>query len=156
MKIKKNLFGSVLSILSILSLVSCDKISQQADNYKNYRLDGMWQLKTVKDSNGNETRVDTVFYSFQREVIFSFTVTEDNSKSAIPPRYGYVDMPSGNQVHVLMANCYNPDFAGYIETFLSLSGWSSADITFDIKTSDKTNLVLFDKETGKTYTLKKF
>jgi len=141
----------LFSILLVLLFASCDR-------YKTYKLDGMWQLKTIKDSSGNETQVDTVFYSFMREVIFSFTVTENNSKSAISPYYGYVDMPSGNQVHVLMDKCYNTDpyFVNYIASFLALSGWSSADITFDIKTYNKSNLVLFDNGTGKTYTLKKF
>ena len=129
----------------MLLFVSCDR-------YKTYKLDGMWQLKTVKDSSGIETQVDTVFYSFMREVIFSFTMTE-NSKSANYPYYGYMDTSSDNQVHVLITNISNTE---YIESFLALSGWSSADITFDIKKYDSSNLVLFDSGTGKTFTLKKF
>jgi len=135
----------LFSILLMLLFVSCDR-------YKTYKLDGMWQLKTVKDSSGNETQVDTVFYSFMREVIFSFTMTE-NSKSANYPFYGYMDMPSDNQVHVQISNI---SYTDYIESFLALSGWSSADITFDIKKYDSSNLVLFDNGTGKTFTLKKF
>ena len=133
-------------ILSALLLASCD-------NYKNYRLDGMWQLKTVKDMNGNETQVDTVFYSFQRETVFSFTILE-NSKSASYPFYGYMDMPSDNKIHVFMNGIsIDPD---RIKLFLSLSEWSSPDITFDIKSNSNSNLVLFDSENGKTFILKKF
>jgi len=139
---KKLLFG----ILSMLLLVSCDY-------YKNHRLDGMWQLKTIKDSNGNETQVDTVFYSFQNEVVFSFTVTADNSKSVSYPYYGYMDMPSVDKVHVLIDRISDTE---HIESFLSLSGWSSADIIFDIKDYTNKNLVLFDSESGNTFTLKKF
>jgi len=140
---KRNLLYGILLMLPLLS--SCER-------YKTYKLDGMWQLKTVKDSNGNENQVDTVFYSFMREVIFSFTMTE-NSKSAIYPVYGYIDLPSDNQVHVLINDISNTD---HIESFLYLSGWSSADITFDIKKYDSSNLILFDNGTGKTFTLKKF
>ena len=113
----------------------------------------MWQLKTIKDSNGNETQVDTVFYSFQNEVVFSFTVTADNSKSVSYPYYGYMDMPSVDKVHVLIDRISDTE---HIESFLSLSGWSSADIIFDIKDYTNKNLVLFDSESGNTFTLKKF
>ena len=152
-KMKKNLFFGILSLLLLASCDNSKSYGLNIDNYKNYPLDGMWQLKTVKDANGNEDQVDTVYYSFHREAIFSFTITE-NSKSSLYPFYGYMDMPSNNKVHVLMNGISTePDL---IELFLSLSGWSSADIIFDIEKYNQSNLVLFDSGTGKTYTLKKF
>jgi len=140
---KKN---SLYIILLVLLLVSCDR-------YKNYRLDGMWQLKTVEDISGNKSTVDTIYYSFQREAIFSLTVLID-PEYAQYPRYGYMDMPSNDKVHILIdrANNNNDNFS----QFLSLSGWSSYDITFDIKNDSNNNLVLFDSGNGKTFTLKKF
>ena len=140
---KKNL---LYSILSILLFASCD-------NYKNYRLDGMWQLNTITDINGNEIYVDTVFYSFQRETAFSFTITE-NSKFVSYLFYGYMNMLSDNKVHILINNISIEHER--IELFLLLSGWSSADIIFDIKNYNNTKLVLFDSGSGKTFTLKKF
>ena len=122
------------------------------DFYKNFRLDGMWQLKTVQDIDGKVVQVDTVYYSFRREVVFSFTVLE-NPKQALYPVYGYIDMPSDNKVHVLINKKSDED---NLEWFLELSGWSSTDVTFDIKKYDNSNLVLFDSGNGKTYTLKKF
>jgi len=142
---KKILIYSILSVL----LISCDQIKQ----YQNYRLDGMWQLKTVQDQYGNIIPVDTIFYSFQRELIFSFTVLE-NSKVALSPVYGYVDMPSDHQVHVSIDEQAAGDYE--FQRFLSLSGWSSADIVFEIKKYNTSDLVLFDQEYEKTYTLKKF
>ena len=116
-------------------------------------MDGMWQLKTVQDMDGNIIPVDTIYYSFQREVVFSFTVLE-NPKFALYPIYGYMDMPSDNKVHVLidMQTGENDNF----EYFLSLSGWSSANVVFDIKKYNKSDLILFDSGNGKTYTLKKY
>ena len=113
----------------------------------------MWQLKTVEDVDGNVTQVDTVYYSFQREAVFSFTMLK-NPKQALAVIYGYVDMPSDNKVHVLIdhKSAGNDDF----RWFLSLSGWSSHDVVFDIKRYNNTDLVLFDSGDGKTYTLKKF
>lgn len=141
---KKALFFCLL--LPVL-MVSCD------DHYKSYKLDGMWQLKTVQAIDGNEIRVDTIYYSFQWGAVFSFTVLKD-SKDAFPPIYGYVDMPSDDKVHVLIDNksSGNDNF----EWFLYFSGWSSADVVFDIKKYDKSNLILFDSGNGKTYRLKKF
>ena len=136
----------LFSILIALLFVSCY-------NYKNYRLDGMWQLKTIQDANGNKNTVDTVYYSFQRETVFSFTVLENPSYTNYP-FYGYVDMPSGNKVHVLIDN--NSAGNDNFKRFLSISGWSSADIVFDIKKYNHTNLILFDSGNSKTYTLKKF
>ena len=127
-------------------LVSCDY-------YKNYRLDGMWQLKTVQDADGKVVPVDTVYYCFHREITFSYTVLE-NPKQALYPFYGYIDMPSDNKVHVLIDNKYDDNYR--IENFLALSGWSSADIIFDIKKYNNSDLILFDSGNGKTYTLKKF
>jgi len=141
----------VLSFSCLLSLVLLVSCSYSLDYYKDHKLDGMWQLKTVQDAEGNVTPVDTVYYSFQREVIFSFTILQ-NPKQAIQ-LYGYVDMPSDNQVHVLMDKTFAGD---NFERFLSLSNWSSADIVFDIKKYNSSDLVLFDSEDGKTYTLKKF
>jgi len=128
-------------------LVSCDR-------YKNYRLDGMWQLKTVEDINGNKTKVDTIYYSFQRETIFSLTILKDSKYALTAPKYGYMDMPSNDKVHILIDRANN-NKDNYSQ-FLSLSGWSSYDITFDIKNDSNNNLVLFDSGNGKTFTLKKF
>ena len=139
--VKKLLYSTIL----MLVFVSCD-------NYKNYRLDGMWQLKTVREIDGKEVGVDTVFYSFQREAVFSYTLL-DTQKFASYPFYGYVDMLSDSKIRILINNGSD---SSYTEWFLSLSGWSSADIVFDIKNSNNTNLVLFDNGNGKTYTLKKF
>ena len=129
-------------------MLSCDQI----DQYRNYKLDGMWQLKTVQDMDGNEIHVDTIYYSFQREAVFSFTVL-NNPQSAFVI-YGYTDIPSDDKVHVLIDNKSSGD--DNFERFLSFSGWSSADVVFNIKKYNKSNLVLFDSGNGKTYTLKKF
>ena len=145
---KKNLLCSILSITLILLFFSCS-------GFKTYKLDGMWQLKTVEDNGGNEIKVDTVFYSFERETIFSFTTTTENSKSASHLFLGYMDMPSGDKVHVQLNDIFTGNTEN-INLFLSLSGWSSADITFDIKKYNSSNLVLFDNGTGKTFTLRKF
>ena len=128
-------------------MLSCDR-----DQYRNYKLDGMWQLKTVQDMDGNKTHVDTIYYSFQRKTIFSFTVLNDPKSASVI--YGYVDMPSDDKVHILIDN--RSSGSDNFQRFLSLSGWSSSDVIFDIKKYNKSNLVLFDSGNGKTYTLKKF
>jgi len=133
-------------VLLLLLFTACDK-------YKNYRLDGMWQLKTVVDVNGNENKVDTVFYSFQREVMFSVTILENPEFAKFPPFYGYMDMLSDNKIHLVINNSADESNVAW---FLSLSGWSAADVTFDIKEYNGKNLVLFDSGNGKTYTFKKF
>ena len=147
------------SMLSVLLLVSCE-------NFKNYRLDGMWQLKTIEQEDGSINYVDTVFYSFQRECVFSYISVP---RHAFNPFYGYIiDMPSDNKIHIQMdkrrANDYNTwkddenkvlDYIYDFRYFLSFSDWSSADIVFDIKQYDKSKLVLYDSVSGKIFTLKK-
>ena len=136
----------VFCLLLPVLLVSCDF-------YKNYRLDGMWQLKTVQYDDGKVDIVDTIFYSFHREVTFSFTVLE-NPKQALYPFYGYIDMPSDDKVHVLIDN--KSGDINRLEYFREFSGWSATDIVFDIKKYSNSDLILFDSGNGKTFTLKKF
>ena len=152
------------STLSALLLISCE-------NFRNYDLDGMWQLKTIEDPSGsiNHTdtvfrNIDSVFYGFQRECVFSYTLIP---KFAFNPFYGYIINTSDNKIHIQMDkrrydNYYNDpdkeelDYINDFKRFLDLSGWSSADIIFEIKKYDKSNLILFDPGNGKIFTFKKF
>ena len=149
----KNMKKILLFCLFPVLLFSC---GYQVDFYKDYKFNGMWQLKTVqyKDVNGNEicVNVDTVFYSFQREIMFSLTVLK-TPKQAEYPFYGYVDILSGNQVRLTADSRNNND--SHIKRFLEYSGWSSPSVDFDVIKYNKSDLILFDGGNEKTFTLKK-
>jgi len=136
------------SMLSALILVSCE-------NFKNYRLDGMWQLKTVEDVDGNINSIDTVFYGFQRECVFSYTSVPSLQ---FYPYYGYIDMPSDNIIHITMDRRWL--HGGNLDKFLNYADWGNADengrITFNIMKYDKSNLILSNSGNKKTFTFKKF
>jgi hypothetical protein len=137
-------------MLSLALLVSC---GYPVDFYKDYKFDGMWQLKTVQDVDGNLSNVDTIYYSFQREVLFALTVLA-NPKQVEYPFYGYVEILSDNKMRLTADNKNDNDYR--MKLFLEYSGWSSLSVDFDVIKYNKSDLVLFDGANGKTYTLKKF
>lgn len=57
----KKIFLSFLIIFSIL-LVSC------GEDFRESGIEGRWQLQEIRDSEGTVERVDTVFYSFKKNV----------------------------------------------------------------------------------------
>jgi len=128
----------------------------------------MWQLKTVQDVAGNVVDVDTVYYGFQRGVVFSFTVLQDPNWAFIA--YGYVEKLSDDKVHIKIDRKWADNYydwkddenkvLNYVDDFSNflsdISGWSSANVVFDIKEYNHSKLVLFDAGNEKTYTFKKF
>jgi hypothetical protein len=57
-------------------------------------VNGMWQLKTIEAADGSSHPVDTIFYSFQYQRIFSQTVLNANPHNPNNPTvciYGYTD-----------------------------------------------------------------
>jgi hypothetical protein len=71
-------------------------------------VDGMWQLKTIESSTGQIRTVDTMYYSFQAQKLFSFTeLTADPSKNQlISILYGYVDFPSKDRMVIRLDPAY--------------------------------------------------
>ncbi len=135
----------IVSVMFIISLYSCSDDNE-------HLLNGQWQLNTISDHNNDNIQyVDTVYYSFQRAAVFSFTVVnryDHHNKDGKGVSYGYVDFPAENKVHILI------DRAFANENFLHLSGWDSCDKIFNIDSADKFYLVLSDDE--KIYTFKRF
>ncbi|MDR2691501.1 MAG: hypothetical protein LBB73_04280, partial [Dysgonamonadaceae bacterium] len=64
-------------------------------------INGMWQLKAIEDSL-HTIPVDTIFYSFQRQSIFSYTILQE--KESLPATttviYGFIDFPDNNHLHI--------------------------------------------------------
>jgi hypothetical protein len=112
-------------------------------------VNGMWQLKTIQDGNENVQTVDTVFYSFQRQAIFSYTVLHEKEKKAATADviYGYVEFPNLNQLHILLDENEN-----WKKDLLLL--WEGENnVTYDIVKLDSKKMVLF--RNNKTYNFMK-
>ncbi len=140
---KKGLF--LVLLLCFIGVYSCsDDIGHQ--------INGQWQLKTV-DENGVSTKVDTIFYSFQRGSIFSFTTLVNENEAWIS--YGYVNVLSDNQLLISMDTTKNADGNYQIIThnFKELSGWNNLYNTFMVESIDGKNMVLSSE--GKIYSFKK-
>ena len=105
----------------------------------------MWQLKSVSDENGGLQTVDTLYFGFQRQAIFSYTVmnVSGNSASVI---YGYVDFPENGKLHILLDKRY--------EKPPSTWRWKDTSVTFDIEKINTGELVL--KQEGMKYNFIKF
>jgi hypothetical protein len=87
----KNLVG--LGIVLLTFFTACNDSSLPDIN-------GMWQLKTIEDANHQTQSVDTIFYSFQRQAIFSYTVVHQDKSD--PPIYGFIDFPDKDHLHILL------------------------------------------------------
>jgi hypothetical protein len=116
-------------------------------------INGMWQLKTIQDENRNSQIQDTIFYSFQRQSIFSYTQLHE--KEGQPSRstivYGYIDFPDNNHLHILLDKIHKQ---------YDLLPWNwgkefpSNDVTYDLIKLDSKKLILFHD--GKTYNFIKY
>jgi hypothetical protein len=115
-------------------------------------INGMWQLKTIQDENQDTQTVDTIFYSFQRQAIFAYTLLREKegepATSAIV--YGFIDFPDDNHLHIQIDKNYKED-----ANLLKLLPWNwdaenvTNDVTYDIIKLDSKSLILFNKK--KTY-----
>lgn len=121
---------------AILLWVSCD------NEVTTPKLVGKWQLKTV-EKNGIEIPVDTVWYNFQSESIFSMQV--------------YV--PQRDTVLVLLGFKTEEDHVLSIEldseSYLNYSDWSGIHRSFTIEKLNKKKLKLRSEE-GYNYSFIKF
>jgi hypothetical protein len=119
----------------LLSLTAC-----LPDNGKP-EINGMWQLKTLSDENQNTQTVDTVFYSFQRQAVFSCTLLHENAAANYSVIYGYMDFPDDAHLHVLLDK-------GYFER-AHLLPWNwggdnkANEVVYDIITLNAKRMVLF-------------
>ncbi len=121
-----------------------------------HRMSGMWQLKTVNVS-GHESRVDTVFYSFQRGVVFSFTVLLNENETLVS--YGYLDFPSEKEMIVSLDTTKNSsgNYININEELVNQYGWSNDnkyEKTFLIERLSSKKMVLSSE--GTIYSFNKY
>lgn len=123
-------------LTAILLLTACD------DTLTTPKLVGKWQLKTV-EKNGMVTPVDTVWYNFQSESVFSMQV--------------YV--PQEDTVLVILGMKQQTDHVLSIEldseTYNEYSDWNGIYRTFTIDKLGQKSLILRSEEEY-LYTFKKF
>ena len=131
----------LLSILLICFLVSC--IDWNLPN-----VDGMWQLKTIEDKTGHIQTVDTIYYSFQAQRLF--TVTQLNvgpmQFEPILILYGYVDFPAKDRMFIDL------DTSGV--GWFSLLPWRLNDVTYFIRKLTSKEMIL--ENVGDIYRFIKF
>ena len=154
-------------IFSSLLITSCNDTSLPI-------IDGMWQLKTFENVEGKQS-VDTIFYSFQYQQLFSVTILNaDNIKNWSPNDptvvfYGYTLFSKENQLTLDLnkpGNLYEADNRDKGENYRKVDYWqfipwatpdklkSSSDFTIQTHTSKR--LVLKHNDTGDTYSFIKF
>jgi hypothetical protein len=112
-------------------------------------VNGMWQLKTIQSEDGNIQKIDTLYYSFQRQVIFSYTLLfHENNNYAAHVLYGYVYFPEEGKMHIQMDRNTNDDDR------IQLLPWKDYETYYDIVKLTSKEMVLFSE--GKTYNFIKF
>jgi hypothetical protein len=99
-------------------------------------INGMWQLKTIEDSLHHIQPVDTIFYAFQRQSIFSYTLLyeHENQPATCQIIYGYIDFPDPNRLHIQL------DERFYNSARYTL--WQNTNVIYDIIHLDSKRLTL--------------
>lgn len=135
---KRTCYFVLLFLLASSFFYSCDG----GDS----KMNGYWKLTSIKLPDQTELAVDSQFYAFQKEEVFSFTRLLSGKQSDIC--YGYADYPDKEHVHIVIdQNHTSLDFP-------TVSHWNSFDALFEIKTNTTGSLIL---EKGDTlFILKKF
>ena len=123
-----------MKIFKRLIVVFVALICYSCSDEMSHTINGYWQLNQVTYPNGRIELVDTVFYAFQKQTVFSFTTLINADSTCIS--YGYIDLQEENRIRILMdLNHSDPDF-------LALSGWTSTDETFSVDIQkNKMNMV---------------
>jgi len=122
----------LLSIFLICFLASCTN-SHLPD------VDGMWQLKTIEDAAGHVQTVDSVYYSFQKQRLFTYTQLSGGPMQFDPTLivYGYVDFPANDRMFIHI----DASGAGYV----SVLPWHSESVTYTILKLTSKEMVLEDE-----------
>ncbi|GHT77642.1 hypothetical protein AGMMS50262_19200 [Bacteroidia bacterium] len=117
-------------MLFLLFLISCTDSDLP-------KVNGMWQLKTIEDTeNHTISQVDTIFYAFQRDVLFTYTVLyeKENAPATSEVLYGYVTFPSENKMLLELDERYH--------SLLHLTFWTDTSVAYDVLKLDAKNMVL--------------
>jgi hypothetical protein len=107
----------IVVVAAFLSYACSDEIS--------HKVEGYWKLQQVVSPDGDIQKVDTIFYGFQKQTAFSFTVLVSPDAMYQYYAYGYLYFPESNKIRIKME--LNSD---NLDAFLQYSGWSSSDETF--------------------------
>ena len=127
-------------MIALLFFISCNDPDLPNVN-------GMWQLKTIEDENHVISQVDTIFYSFQRQAIFAYTILyeKENEAPTADVLYGYVNFPSDKQMILQLDKRYHP--------LKHRTLWNDTIITYDILQLSAKKMVL--SEDNKIYSFVK-
>jgi hypothetical protein len=104
----------------------------------NPAINGMWQLKTIESPNHIQA-VDTVFYAFQRQSIFSYTRLQEKENPPHIQIYGFIDFPASDRLHIQLDKRYY-QFAPYVP-------WKDTAVIYDIIRLDAKRLILSENDT---------
>ena len=114
-------------------------------------VNGMWQLKTVQSGDGCVQTIDSVYYSFQRQTIFAYTLLfkdNDNIDKA-HVLYGYAYFPEEGKMNIQLDKIYS-------EYQFDRLPWINMDVHFDIVKLNSKEMILFSESERKTYNFIKF
>jgi hypothetical protein len=105
-------------------------------------VDGLWQLQTIHTSDNKVLPVDTLYYSFMlKRNEFTYIILHDRSTEPeqAETRYGYVDFPAKDKMHILLDKQYHWEIA--------LFPWNNIEVTYNILQLTSKKMILEDNST---------
>ena len=133
----------ILSIFLLCFFASC--INRDLPD-----VDGMWQLKTIEDPSGQMQTVDTIYYSFQAQRLFTFTQLNAGPLQFehVFIMYGYVDFPAKDRMLIRLDPAH-----GF---FFPLLPWSLENTTYIIRNLTSKEMILENEDDQTVYRFIKF
>ncbi|KAA6302519.1 MAG: hypothetical protein EZS26_001351 [Candidatus Ordinivivax streblomastigis] len=96
-------------------------------------VNGMWQLKTIEEAGGSSHPVDTIYYSFQRQTLFAYTILNywPERPDPILLVYGLIDLSVADRLTIHIPNDWKKDVL-----------WQDSIITYTIRQLNAKKMVL--------------
>jgi hypothetical protein len=137
--LKQLLFG----LAFLVSLATCSDGDKSAIN-------GMWQLKAIEDSTHHIQPVNTIFYSFQRQSIFSYTILfeKENQPATSIVIYGFVDFPAQDYLRIQLDKSYYKQASSVL--------WKDTSVVYKIICLDAKHLTLLQEQDKTFYYFNKY
>jgi hypothetical protein len=138
---KNSWFGGLIVFLLLTSCLDPDLPN----------VNGMWQLKTIQEKDDTVWMVDTIYYSFQRQALFAYTILNSDTAQTNPTDiiYGFVDFPGKEELHIQIDKKYTNNQIA-IDRLL----WKDIHTTYTILKLNSKEMILGQDE--KKYNFIKF
>lgn len=130
--------NSLLTVYYLLLTVNCSLFMASCADDDLPNMNGMWQLNTIEKADGTVQSLDSVYYSFQKQTLFSYTAlfTNELGHEDHWEVYGYIEYPDDNTLYIILDKSYHDQ--GIIDRL----PWKAIEVEYRIISLKSKKMVL--------------